>query len=177
MSKNVAALAVSLADRLISGRAVVDAFEKQIIVSLKVEDMTLAEWAKELHVLIPDNPEDQEAIETALLYIGSSVQRAGEVLARFELDSNAIEYYTEHEFALTYVLEMENNSNKRIGADKLEQRVLASESINTLKSASQSAALVRDFFKQTIRSLESARKSIEGLIELKRMQIQLTRYS
>lgn len=155
-------VATQLLGRIRRGRDVLRACEKGLTESLKVDGKTLKEWAKELTVELPEDPDDISGLEQAQNRISNAFQKAEYLTAIFELQSTAISHCHESGYAQRYVSEMESHKGEKIAAEKLRQMVLNNNEIDASLSAAQAAGLICEFFKKIVKGLEEARKGIEN---------------
>ncbi len=172
-------LSESIANRVLIGQSIVKNVEKILVDKVVIYGKTLKEWSDILmvHVKVDSfSLDDDEIFRTLADYsakIAKNIQMAEHLLGLFEMQASAANNFKEKEFAKRYVEEFQNNQGKKIAAEKLRYLVIADEDIDKNEMASQSAAVIRDFFKRKVKGLEEARKSIENQIILHKQRIWL----
>lgn len=173
-------LSASIANRVLVGQDTVKNVEKILMEKVVIYGKTLTEWSDLLMINVKINSfeDDDDAIFRTLAdysaKIAKNIQMAEHLLGLFEMQASAANNFKEKEFARRYVEEFKNNEGKRIAAEKLRYMVIADEDIDKNEMASQSAAVIRDFFKRKVKGLEEARKSIENQITLHKQRIWLS---
>jgi len=164
-------IADRLAARIVKGKKILDTCEDKILKSLRVDGKSLTEWGEELRVRLPRS-DDLRELEKASSDIANAIQKAEFVLAVFELKGSLAENYHDESFARRYVSEMETRKGEgKIAAEKLKQLVLVDTTVDSSLAASQTAAVVADYFKRLVKGLEEARKGLENKTRLMNLRM------
>jgi hypothetical protein len=166
-----------LARRIINGKLILDKCQDKIFKSVIVEGKTLIEWSVALNVRLPvgdNDAEEIEILEHANAKLASSVQKAEEILAIYEFQTNVISDFHDEEFAIQYVNEMTAKGKKKLAAEKIRQLVLTDKTVDSSLSTSQAARAVTAFFKRIISGLEETRRAIDNRVRLLNLKSRLT---
>ncbi len=159
-------IAEKLAGRILKGKEILKKTEVLITDNLKVRGKTLREWGDELTIVLPSDDDDIRGLEKASTDVASAIQKAESILAMYELHGSIAANFHEEGFARRYVLEMEQNGEKKIAAEKIKQMVLVDETVDASLAASQSAKVVAEYFKKLVKGLEEVRKGLENRTRL-----------
>lgn len=172
-------LANDISQRVLSGRKTIETLEETLLDKVIVHEKTLRQWTNALFVKIEINSFDDDDTNMKKLAnyaaeVGKNIQIAEHLLGIFEMQASAANNFKDKQFATRYVEELNNTEGRKIAAEKIRYLVLANSDIDNNEMASQSAAVIRDFFKRVVKGLEEARKSIENQIALNKQRIWLS---
>jgi hypothetical protein len=162
--------AEKITNRVTRGLGTLKEFKDQFIDKVIIEEHSLRDWARRLLVRLPDDLDDLDELQRCSRKVANSIQQTEYLLGLFEFEAKAITNYSDSQFAIKYVNEMEDGDNKKLGSDKLKQLVLVNKDLDDSIATGQTAALIRDFFKRILKGLEETRKSIDHQIVILRIK-------
>lgn len=175
-------IAEGIAGRVLQGQETIKEVEAILLDKVIVEGKSLREWSRSLFVNTEiDQTQDEDTAMRMLAAcsarIGKNIQVAEHLLGLFEMQAAAANNFKDREFARRYVEELNNTEGRKIAAEKIRYLVIANSDIDKNEMASQSAAVIRDYFKRLVKSLEEARKSVENQIALNKQRMWLSQRS